>query len=486
MTLSTTRLYQWFLVLACFAVISFLKSLYLQQQSETTTKTTTTTVLQTTLQAFKSPRVGGNAGSANAGATEHTIPPYHVVFSTSCEPQQHWESYVLFYHAWKVGQRGTVTRIASGCSAQDAEALTSFHEQHIQSMNPSFFLHLTPDFSRSKEYIRFGKARYKYMNKPYGLLHWLQHTFQKDTADQDGIVFLMDPDMILLRPIVHDYTHQEVLFVEENPTKRRVEHGFPMAQQDGYLTNEWMKLNASYITNGGNISHIQWADGPKHYNTGPPYLATVKDMLAIAKGWADYAPRVYEIHPKLFAEMFGYIFATTQLQLPHTLIKSLVVSTTETSNREGWKYIDTALSDDQVCASLHRGRFTPTQDITSSTQLPVALHYCKRYLLHTWFFSKYRLKKHYISCETPLLQLPPLDLVRYNYTYSLQPPPNRYSGPPWDPPLSNLSSHRAKREAFMICQLIRAVNEAAIHFKKTACSHPNWNDNYTFFNDPND
>ena len=71
------------------------------------------------------------------------------------------------------------------------------------------WLRTTPDFSRCTGCIRFGRARCKYMNKPYGLLHWLQHTFQKDTADQDGIVILMHPDMILLRPIVHDYTHQK-------------------------------------------------------------------------------------------------------------------------------------------------------------------------------------------------------------------------------------------------------------------------------------
>lgn len=482
---SSHQLYQWFLVLACFAVVSFLHSLHLHHRSG---PTATTTILQDALQASKLRRVIGE-DSSNPGTTTGTIPPYHVVFSTSCEPQQHWESYVLFFHAWKVGQRGTVTRIASGCSAKDEEELKTFHAQYIQTLNPSFFLHLTPDFSRSKEYIRFGKARYKYMNKPYGLLHWLQRTFSNDTtsSDQDGIVILMDPDMILLRPIVHDYTNQEVIFVEDHPIKRRVEHGFPMAQQDGYLTNQWMELNASYVTNGGNIRHIAWGDGPKHYNTGPPYLATVKDMMAIAQLWADYAPRVYEIHPKLFAEMFGYIYATTQLRLPHTLIQSLVVSTTETPNREGWNYIDTALPEDQVCLSpSHPGRFTPTNDITSSTKLPVALHYCKRYLLHTWFFSKYRLKKHYISCEAPILQLPPIDLVRYNYTYSLQPPPNRHHGGVWDPPISNFTVHRAKREAFMVCQLIRAVNEAAIHFKKTACSNPNWNTNYTFFNDPND
>jgi hypothetical protein len=76
-----------------------------------------------------------------------------------------------------------------------------------------------------------------------------------------------------------------------------------------------MGLNVSFITNGGNIEHISSRDGPLVWNSGPPYLATVKDMYEIATLWTDYAPRVYEIHPKLFAEMFGYIFATTRIQI---------------------------------------------------------------------------------------------------------------------------------------------------------------------------
>jgi len=190
--------------------------------------------------------------------------------------------------------------------------------------------------------------------------------------------------------------------------------------------------------------------------------------------------------------MFGYIFATTQLNLPHTMIRSLVVSTTETEHREGWPYI-LDWPDDQVCLPLPvTGQpFTVSQDLSSTTPLPVALHYCKRYLLEKWFFSKYRLKKHYISCETPLLQMPPEDLALRNYTRSLQPPPHGYyhQNPktPWDPPVGDLTRPgRAKKEAFMVCQMIRAVNEAAEYFKKTACdpAKTNWDRNYTFFNDP--
>jgi hypothetical protein len=50
--------------------------------------------------SLNSQRIGGTT------TTTTTTVPYHIVFSTSCAPQQHWESYVLFYHAWKVGQPG--------------------------------------------------------------------------------------------------------------------------------------------------------------------------------------------------------------------------------------------------------------------------------------------------------------------------------------------------------------------------------------------
>jgi hypothetical protein len=413
-------------------------------------------------------------------------PPYHIVFSTSCEDQQHWESYVFFYHAHKVQQPGSVTRIVSGCTDKEGQELQIFHEQHIRPLSDNFHVHFTPDFSKGQDIFgsQSKKGRYKYMNKPYGLRHWMESTFRMNETDhpidaEDGIVILMDPDMILLRPIVHDYTNEDVTFVDEHPATKVVKHGMPIAQQDGYLSNQWMDLNASYVTNGGNIQHIKPQDGPKHYNTGPPYLATVRDMYQIATLWTAYAPRVYEIHPKLFAEMFGYIFATTQLNLPHTLLKSLVVSTTGSHSREGWSYVD-ALPDDKVCLT------SPT---AGGLPLPVGLHYCKRYMLEKWFFSKYRLKKKYISCETPLLTPPPLDLATRNYTRSIQPPPNGYKikegEPLWNPEIETFSSKQAKREAFMICGLISAVNEAAIHFKKTFChGTANMAMNYTFFSDP--
>lgn len=411
-------------------------------------------------------------------------PDYHVVFSTSCIDQQHWESYVFFYHAWKVGQPGNVTRIVSGCTEEDGKELQDFHEKHIRTMSPNFHMHLTPDFGSLTKTQGLGDERnYKYMNKPFGLRHWIEATFPMNEKGrvsidvEDSIVFLLDPDMILLRPIVHDFTQQDVKYAgagEQDIKTRVVRHGFPICQQDGYLGNQWMTLNITHVVGekSKGILHLRGSDGRLHYNSGPPYISTLRDTYNIAVLWTEYAPRVYDIHPKLFAEMYGYIIATTQLDLIPTLIKSLVVSTTTTETREGWPYID-AIPDEEICSPSPESR------------LPVGIHYCKRYLLDTWFFSKYRLKKKYISCETPLLASPPLDLALKKYNYSLQPPPHGHVGE-WTPPVTIVQSHHAKREAYMICALISKINEAAIHYKKTACNNgtANFSTNYTFFNDP--
>ena len=57
-----------------------------------------------------------------------------------------------------------------------------------------------------------------------------------------------------------------------------VQHGFPMAQQDGYLNSEWLKFNATHITNTkDHVTMPPWNQGAIHWNTGPPYLATVRE-----------------------------------------------------------------------------------------------------------------------------------------------------------------------------------------------------------------
>jgi hypothetical protein len=56
--------------------------------------------------ASKSTR--GVAASATGREQRVRVPNYHVIFSTSCVPLQHWQSYLFFYSAMKAGQPGSV------------------------------------------------------------------------------------------------------------------------------------------------------------------------------------------------------------------------------------------------------------------------------------------------------------------------------------------------------------------------------------------
>lgn len=100
---------------------------------------------------------------------------------------------------------------------------------------------------------------------------------------EDAIVFLLDPDFVLLRPIVHDFSDAaNHIWAENDPATRVVRHGFPIAQQDGYLTNAWMKLDMQHITNlteKETVPKPSRQEGPIHYNSGPPYLATVREFI---------------------------------------------------------------------------------------------------------------------------------------------------------------------------------------------------------------
>jgi peptidyl serine alpha-galactosyltransferase len=332
-------------------------------------------------------------------------PDYHVVFSTSCTDQQHWESYVFYYHCMRVRQRGTITRIVSGCNEIETANLLAFHNEYILSMADrsiqSFEVHFTPDYSRVR--LSEGKFAYKYMNKPYGLRHWMENSLKLSwTGDVEelvaspfsmnhsiaqheellsGIVILMDPDMVLLKPIGHDFSNDHEIWAQK-PAITKVQHGNPFAQQDGYLHNEWMSLNFTYITGDPSIKAPPSSEGPVHWNTGPPYLATVFDMYKIVSTWTETAPRVLDVCPELFAEMYGFIIATVMLKLPFHMIKSIVVSTTGANSREGWPFID-SIPDSDICRVPVAATSTTDLSSVQLPTLPTGLHYCGIYLLGT-------------------------------------------------------------------------------------------------------
>jgi peptidyl serine alpha-galactosyltransferase len=332
--------------------------------------------------------------------TDERSPMYYVVFSTSCSLQQHWESYVYFYHCMRVRQPGNITRIVSGCNDKETKELTNFHNTFIVTMaDPTiqkFLLHFTPSYSGLR--LSEGKYPYKYMNKPYGLRHWMENylhlgwtdnnttittPYSTDNEQQsallDAVVILMDPDMVMLQPITHDFSGDNVLWVKK-PAITKVTHGNPISQQDGYLSNEWMYLNFTFITGDPTIKPPSSKDGPVHWNTGPPYLATVSDMYKIVSLWTETAPRVLDVFPELFAEMYGFVIATLMLKLPFQMTKSIVVSTTSASNREGWSFVD-SIPDHDICQIPTKATSVNSLSLNQLPALPIGLHYCGVYLL---------------------------------------------------------------------------------------------------------
>jgi hypothetical protein len=201
--------------------------------------------------------------------------PYHTIFSTGCSIFQDWQSYVFFYHVFRSGQEGHITRIASGCHNKDAILLDELFKKEIKSMRPStHHLHQTPDFSKipKKE-----NKKFKYFNKPYGVRHWMQHALgypENHKLHDDSIIILMDPDQIMLRPFTNDFTNSSENWRSDKKRKLKVEHGSPFAQQYGYGMQWKNKVKLENVFQGDNfpspISNLTPGDAQDYYSAMGP------------------------------------------------------------------------------------------------------------------------------------------------------------------------------------------------------------------------
>lgn len=249
----------------------------------------------------------------------------HVIFSTDCSEFQHWQSYLLFHSALQIKQPGHVTRIASGCTDEQAEYATQWHKEHISDkMSKRFHLHLTPHFSSVKKEDGSVGGDYKFFNKPFGLRHWMENGVgmgvDKSTGkplDEDVVVILIDPDQILLRPLRADFSDENETVTKEKDLVNhplRVSHGHPAAQKYG-LGAQWQKFDLAKITGSADSPAFKPSrnEANAHYPAGPPYLATARDMYQIALKWTEFAPKVHAEYPYLLAEMYAYCIAVSSL-----------------------------------------------------------------------------------------------------------------------------------------------------------------------------
>mmetsp|Transcript_19145 Transcript_19145/g.21890 ORF Transcript_19145/g.21890 Transcript_19145/m.21890 type:complete len:544 (+) Transcript_19145:153-1784(+) len=384
---------------------------------------------------------------------------YFMVFSTSCSPSQDWQSYVFFYSAWKVRQPGDVIRIASGCSEEQRKALTKLHTEQILIMSDRFHVHFAPACEDSRS---------KYFNKPFGLRDYMEkqlgyypssigNNYDNNKHDDD-IIMIVDPDMMLLRPLTHEFDLDKTDWVVQDHWKSAtVTHGHPISQAYGF-GNSWIESirdNLTYviaeIDENSPVLGIDKYTAGKYYPSGPPYLATGRDMYNIAWHWTKFVVRIHDLFPKFMSEMHGYSFASAHLRLPHQLARSFMVSDVDTDKGEGWGFLKhDSVDRSTVCIPDS----IPTKD------LPYVFHYCQRYALGRWFIGKYKIPKNTFNCDAPMFREPPEDVaVKYDWFH--------YPGGQ----IKNFANKPLKvlQNGWSMCRLIASLNEVLTNFKNKHC-----------------
>lgn len=381
---------------------------------------------------------------------------FHVIFSTDCGSYQDWQSEVVYHSATLVGQPGTITRIASGCTEAEAAKLVARHA--LPDLAGRFLVHLTPHFSTDGE---SGKD-YKFYNKPYGLRHWLAHA--EPPLGEDAVVALIDPDFIFLRPMTADVSNSSAILASAPVDARRaarsfrrVARGRPVGQFYG-LGDGWLKFDREKICGPQSpCANVTAADAWRYYSVGPPYVAHVDDLRAIAAKWCDFVPRVFAQYPELLAEMYAYSMAAAHLRLPHLRLDHYMLSNTQAYG-EAWPWVDGAARSS--CDESLPQRLWPHHNV------PVFVHYCQGYRFpdttantkghKELVFGKRRIPHDvFASCAGDRLPRPsPLDFGADHGDLRATPAPG--------PPGKDLRDR--KRAAFMFCAATDTVNAVKAKF----------------------
>ena len=372
----------------------------------------------------------------------------HVIFSTDCTPYQDWQSIVVFYTAQVIKQKGTITRIASGCDEKKQNELKSLYEK----LYPQYAVHFTPDFKKDEKTNR----KYDFYNKPWGLKHWLANA--NPPVNDNAIIVLIDPDMMFLRPITVKIKGQpNNLFsksLKDNDIIDKIMEGKPVAQTYGlgapWANDNHKKFNRGKICGEGSPCLVPTERyGNQHYSVGPPYIVHKRDMEKIAESWTTFVPRVYEGYPFLLAEMYAYSMAAAHQKLPHLQMYNYMVSNVDIGDSEGWAHID-KLSN--VCAPPDSNGI-----YFDNNPLPNLLHYCQSYRAGSYGWTKRQSPHDIFSCNSDVYVEPPINLQ--DETYRIK------KGVKED-----LNKQMAKRNAFMICTIQRTINAAVEDYKQRMCS----------------
>ena len=163
---------------------------------------------------------------ATASTVSSSLPKMHTIFSTECNAYFDWQSLGLRYSHEKVKQLGPLTRLMA-CDKTPAPGTHIVPDTHV---HPNYAIH-----PRTKD-------AYSPYNKPYSIMHWLQHA--KPTADY---IVVLDADMIFRKSIT--------------TAMLGVEKGRPISAHYGYLVGVFHENYMKVKERVANVDKAQQVGG---------------------------------------------------------------------------------------------------------------------------------------------------------------------------------------------------------------------------------
>uniref|UniRef100_A0A7N0ZVT1 Hydroxyproline O-arabinosyltransferase-like domain-containing protein n=1 Tax=Kalanchoe fedtschenkoi TaxID=63787 RepID=A0A7N0ZVT1_KALFE len=220
----------------------------------------------------------------------------HTLFSVECQNYFDWQTVGLMNSYRKARQPGPITRLLS-CTEEERKVYKGM------DLAPTMEV---PSMSR---HPRTGDW-YPAINKPAGVLHWLEHS--EDAKNVDWVVIL-DADMIIRGPIV--------------PWQLGAEIGRPVAALYGYLIgcdNILAKLHTKNPHLCDKVGGLLAMHIDDLRVLAPMWLSKTEEVREDRAHWSrNITGDIYE--QGWISEMYGYSFGAAEVGLRHKISNDMMI-----------------------------------------------------------------------------------------------------------------------------------------------------------------
>ncbi|CAN7116841.1 unnamed protein product [Brassica rapa subsp. narinosa] len=224
--------------------------------------------------------------------------PYriHTLFSVECQNYFDWQTVGLMHSFKKSRQPGPITRLLS-CTEEEMKSYRGM------DLAPTFRV---PSWSRHPKTGDWYPA----INKPVGVLYWLQHS--EDAKNVDWVVIL-DADQIIRGPII--------------PWELGAERGRPFAAHYGYLVgcdNMLVRLHTKHPELCDKVGGLLAMHIDDLRVLAPLWLSKTEDVRQDTAHWSTNLTG--DVYGKgWISEMYGYSFGAAEAGLKHKINDDLMI-----------------------------------------------------------------------------------------------------------------------------------------------------------------